>query len=61
VEGNKVLIVLGVASDKVEGGMYIGPEFLLGQVYDGSSNHHETREPVILYRPVYVSIAKPQP
>nr|CAD7604225.1 unnamed protein product [Timema genevievae] len=46
-----------VACEHVEGGLYIGPEFLLGQVYDGS-NHQETRETVVLYRPVYVSVVK---
>ncbi|XP_063230472.1 arrestin domain-containing protein 2-like isoform X2 [Bacillus rossius redtenbacheri] len=46
-----------VACEHVEGGLYIGPEFLLGQVYDGS-NHQETRETVVLYRPVYVTVVK---
>ncbi|BES98455.1 Arrestin (or S-antigen), N-terminal domain [Nesidiocoris tenuis] len=41
----------GVASSHVEGGMYVGPEFLLGQVYDGTSE-----APVILYRPLYVCV-----
>lgn len=37
--------------------MYIGPEFLLGQVYDGS-NAQEVRETVVLYRPVYVCVTR---
>lgn len=44
------------ASSHVEGGLYIGPEFLLGQVYDG--NDSNTREPIVLYRPVYVAVNK---
>ncbi|XP_052131939.1 uncharacterized protein LOC127751836 [Frankliniella occidentalis] len=43
-----------VASEHVEGGTYIGPEFLLGQVYDGSTSLPQ--ETVVLYRPVYVSV-----
>lgn len=43
-----------MACEHVEGGLYIGPEFLLGQVYDGS-NPQETR---VLYRPVYVSVVR---
>jgi hypothetical protein len=39
----------------VEGGMYIGPEFQLGQVYDGGGDG-AAGEPVLLYRPVYVCI-----
>ncbi|CAG0906350.1 unnamed protein product, partial [Cyprideis torosa] len=39
-----------VAADHVEGGLYIGPEFLLGQVYDGAL---DTSEPLVIYRPVY--------
>ncbi|XP_017774477.1 PREDICTED: arrestin domain-containing protein 3-like [Nicrophorus vespilloides] len=42
------------AAAHVEGGQYIGPEFLLGQVYDG--NDHQTREPIVLYKPVYVTV-----
>ncbi|GAB6031690.1 hypothetical protein CHUAL_009441 [Chamberlinius hualienensis] len=42
-----------VACDYVEGGMYIGPEFQLGQVYDGTT---ETSETIVLYRPVYVYV-----
>lgn len=45
----------GVACDHVEGGKYIGPEFLLGgHVYDGSQT-----EQIVLYRPVYVSVRQP--
>lgn len=43
-----------MASEHVEGGTYIGPEFLLGQVYDGSANLPQ--ETVVLYRPVYVAV-----
>ncbi|ODM89666.1 Arrestin domain-containing protein 2 [Orchesella cincta] len=42
-----------VASDHVEGGMYIGPEFQLGQVYDGTT---EFGDSIVLYRPVYINI-----
>ncbi|KAL1117249.1 hypothetical protein AAG570_004575, partial [Ranatra chinensis] len=51
-----------VANDNVEGGMYIGPEFLLGQVYDGTypGGAPENREPVVLYRPVYVCVVRNQ-
>lgn len=42
-----------VASDHVEGGMYIGPEFQLGQVYDGGQDPGES---VVLYRPVYLCV-----
>lgn len=42
-----------VAADYVEGGMYIGPEFQLGQVYDGGL---DTTDPILLYRPVYVCV-----
>ncbi|XP_044762942.1 arrestin domain-containing protein 3-like [Coccinella septempunctata] len=44
------------ACSHVEGGRYIGPEFLLGQVYDG--NEHHLREPVVLYKPLYVTVDK---
>lgn len=49
--------------EHVEGGMYIGPEFLLGQVYDGTLGMEEG-ETVVLYRPVYVCVrnrGNPQP
>ncbi len=42
--------------DHVEGGIYIGPEFLLGQVYDGTLGCVEEGETVVLYRPVYVCV-----
>lgn len=48
----------GVCCDHVEGGMYIGPEFQLGQVYDGGGDGTNT-EPVLLYRPVYICIPNP--
>lgn len=41
------------ADDHVEGGIYISPEFQLGQVYDGAA---DVMEDVILYRPVYVCV-----
>uniref|UniRef100_A0AAR5PSR8 Arrestin C-terminal-like domain-containing protein n=1 Tax=Dendroctonus ponderosae TaxID=77166 RepID=A0AAR5PSR8_DENPD len=44
------------ASTHVEGGQYLAPDFLLGQVYDG--NEHYLREPIVLYKPVYVTIDK---
>lgn len=47
-----------VCCDHVEGGLYIGPEFQLGQVYDGTLGVEEG-ESVVLYRPVYVSIRNP--
>ncbi|XP_064625332.1 arrestin domain-containing protein 3-like isoform X2 [Lineus longissimus] len=40
------------AAPNVEGGIYISPEFQLGQVYDGT----ETGDDVILYRPIYVCV-----
>ena len=43
--------------DHVEGGLYIGPEFQLGQVYDGTLGMEEG-ETVVLYRPVYVCVRK---
>jgi len=39
----------------VEGGRYVGPEFQLGQVYDGGSAV-DTND-VVLYRPVYVCVS----
>lgn len=44
-----------MASEHAEGGMYIAPEFLLGQVYDGAN-----QETIVLYRPVYVAVRKIQ-
>ncbi|XP_013414135.1 arrestin domain-containing protein 3 [Lingula anatina] len=38
--------------DTAEGGMYISPEFQLGQVYDGTESGDET----VLYRPVYACV-----
>lgn len=46
-------LFLDVASDHVEGGLYIGPEFQLGQVYDGTT---EFGESIVLYRPVYITV-----
>lgn len=51
-------ITYEVASEHVEGGLYIGPEFLLGEVYDGSNPHQEKGETVVLYRPVYVTVVR---
>ncbi|XP_043223686.1 arrestin domain-containing protein 2-like [Amphibalanus amphitrite] len=45
-----------VGCDHVEGGAYIGPEFQLGQVYDGSI---DLSDAVVLYRPVYVCVKPP--
>ncbi|XP_074603748.1 arrestin domain-containing protein 2-like [Brevipalpus obovatus] len=42
-----------VSCDHVEGGLYIGPEFQLGQVYDGALGDGES---VVLYQPVYVCV-----
>lgn len=39
----------------MEGGRYVGPEFQLGQVYDGGPTTSETD--VVLYRPVYVCVS----
>ncbi|GAB0095309.1 arrestin domain-containing protein 3 [Sergentomyia squamirostris] len=48
-----------LACDHVEGGIYIGPEFLLGEVYDGfTTNENEPREISPLYRPVYITVIK---
>ncbi|XP_018336415.1 arrestin domain-containing protein 3-like isoform X2 [Agrilus planipennis] len=44
------------ACSHVEGGLYTGPEFLLGQVYDGTDK--STRESIVLYRPVYVAVER---
>jgi len=46
------------AAGHVEGGIYISPEFLLGQVYDGAVLDDAT-EVTILYRPVYVCVQTP--
>lgn len=43
------------ACEHVEGGRYVGPEFQLGQVYDGGPTTSETD--VVLYRPVYVCVS----
>lgn len=32
-------MILEQAAPHVEGGQYIGPEFLMGQVYDGNDHH----------------------
>ncbi|KAH9423468.1 hypothetical protein DERP_003747 [Dermatophagoides pteronyssinus] len=51
------IIDYDVCCDHVEGGQYIGPEFQLGQVYDGSLGMEEG-ETIVLYRPVYVCVRK---
>lgn len=48
-----IFLFAEVACDHAEGGMYIGPEFQLGQVYDGTM---ENGDAIVLYRPVYLSI-----
>lgn len=53
----------GPADSHVEGGIYISPEFQLGQVYDGGLmdpglDLTSDREPLILYRPVYLCIVR---
>lgn len=49
-----------VCCDHVEGGLYIGPEFQLGQVYDGTLGEEQANgENVVLYRPVYVNVRRP--
>ncbi|XP_005101395.2 uncharacterized protein LOC101860258 [Aplysia californica] len=46
------------ANPNVEGGMYISPEFQLGQVYMGEEVDPET---TILYRPMYVCVTGDRP
>lgn len=48
-------VYYGHCSLYVEGGMYISPEFQLGQVYDGTTENDD----IILYRPTYVFV-KPE-
>jgi len=48
---------LEASCDHCEGGIYIGPEFQLGQVYDGSLGlGDDTGETIVLYQPMYVSV-----
>jgi hypothetical protein len=49
----RTLSFIEIADERVEGGMYISPEFQLGQVYDGTSNNHDE---IVLYRPVCVCV-----
>jgi hypothetical protein len=56
---HRIFILTEVSCEHVEGGLYIGPEFLLGEVYDGTIGHESQRETVVLYRPVYVTVVKP--
>ena len=55
-------LILDVAIDHVEGGIYIGPEFLMGQVYDGGVNSEdmdgEARDITPLYRPIYITVIR---
>ncbi|KAG7175696.1 Arrestin domain-containing protein 3-like 2 [Homarus americanus] len=51
-------ITYSVCCDHVEGGLYTGPEFQLGQVYDGGLDSNP--ESVLLYRPVYACIPNPK-
>ena len=48
------LFIPETAQGNVEGGIYISPEFQLGQVYDG--NQYDNAEDIVLYRPHYVCI-----
>ncbi|CAD5215205.1 unnamed protein product [Bursaphelenchus xylophilus] len=43
--------------DYIETGKYISTEFRLGHVYDGDNGTSEEVEDIILYRPVYVTVA----
>jgi len=52
---NQPAIYYEPACEHVEGGRYVGPEFQLGQVYDGGSAV-DTND-VVLYRPVYVCVS----
>ncbi len=45
-----ILVITEIAAENVEGGLYISPEFQLGQVYDGTVTDGDD---VVLYRPVY--------
>ena len=44
------------ACEHIEGGSYVGPEFQLGQVYDGGPASTADTD-VVLYRPVYVCVS----
>lgn len=50
-----IYIWLEPCCDHAEGGVYIGPEFQLGQVYDGTLGIEEG-ETLLLYRPVYACV-----
>lgn len=48
-----------MACNHVEGGIYVGPEFLLGEVYDGHTTvDNDNREISPLYRPVYITVVR---
>lgn len=50
------------AADHVEGGMYISPEFQIGQVYDGTTGYGDSStDDVVLYRPTYVKVGPERP
>ncbi|KAI1289822.1 Arrestin domain-containing protein 3 [Halotydeus destructor] len=50
------LISYEPSCDHCEGGIYIGPEFQLGQVYDGTFGTEDHGDNVVLYRPLYVCV-----
>nr|CAH0108486.1 unnamed protein product [Daphnia galeata] len=52
---NQPVVYYEPACEHVEGGRYVGPEFQLGQVYDGGPTTCEAD--VVLYRPVYVCVS----
>ena len=53
----KISDFLEASCDHCEGGIYIGPEFQLGQVYDGTLGlGDDTGENIVLYRPMYVCV-----
>jgi hypothetical protein len=56
---NNVLFIffsIEPACEHIEGGSYVGPEFQLGQVYDGGPASTADTD-VVLYRPVYVCVS----
>ena len=50
-----IVLYVEPACEHVEGGRYVGPEFQMGQVYDGGPTTADTD--VVLYRPVYVCVS----
>jgi len=51
-----ILLSIEPACEHIEGGSYVGPEFQLGQVYDGGPASTADTD-VVLYRPVYVCVS----